>query len=47
MTEKVKRSKKSWRSIVDAADPDRKKPKVTYIFSSGRKFRDRGNVKYT
>jgi len=39
---KPKTRKISWRAVVEKADPDRKKRKVEYIFSNGRKFYDRG-----
>jgi len=39
---KPKMSKISWRALVDKVDPDRKKRKVEYIFSNGRKFLERG-----
>ena len=46
MAERPKFTKKSWRSLVDRADPNRKRPNVIYVFSDGRKFYDRGNVTY-
>ena len=39
---KPKMSKRSWRAIVDKADPDRKKRRVIYEFSNGRKFYNKG-----
>jgi len=45
MSEQVKTKTISLKSIVDKLDPDRKKRKVEYLFSNGRKFIERG-VKY-
>lgn len=38
---KVKRRKISWAAIVNKADPKRKERKTAYIFSNGRKFKER------
>lgn len=38
---KPKTTKISWAAIVDKTDPKRKEPKTAYIFSNGRKFKDK------
>jgi len=31
----------SWKALVDKADPKRNEPKTAYIFSNGRKFKEK------
>ena len=38
--EKLKTREISWRTVVDQADPRRKGPKTTYVFSNKREFRE-------
>lgn len=38
---KVTTRKFSWKAIVNKADPKRKEKKVAYIFSNGRKFKEK------
>ena len=38
--EKLKMRGISWRAVVDQADPRRKEPKIAYIFSNKREFRE-------
>ena len=40
--QKPKMIKISWKAIVEKRDPERHKKKVTYEFSNGRKFYDKG-----
>ena len=43
MSKKPKYKKISWKALVDKADPDRYKKKVTYKFSNGKKFYTKGD----
>ena len=38
--EKLKTRGISWRAVVDQADPRRKEPKIAYVFSNKREFRE-------
>ena len=38
--EKLKMRGISWRAVVDQADPRRKEPKIAYVFSNKREFRE-------
>jgi len=38
---KPKTRKISWKALVNKLDPDRKKKKTAYIFSNGRKFKEK------
>ena len=38
--EKSKTRGISWRAVVDQADPRRKEPKIAYVFSNKREFRE-------
>ncbi len=38
---KVRTRKFSWLALVNKADPKRKRRKVEYIFSNGRKFKEK------
>ena len=37
MTDRVKTKKIRWKLLVNEADPDRRRPVLTYVFSKGRK----------
>ena len=40
-SEKPKSKKISWKELVEKADPKRNEPKVAYVFSNGRKFKEK------
>lgn len=41
MSEKVKTKEISWLAVVNSAEPDRNRKRTVYVFSNGRKFKER------